>query len=481
MNAYRPVKMGLLGLLGLSLFTVMGAVGFLALTLPRPNQAPPFEGWLVDVTVVNPLGPRCTRCDVHIAGGQIREIRPRSRVLRGNILEESRGRFVLPGLIDMHVHLPPRWLRGEHQYFGALWLAHGVTTVRDVGSLDGRVPRTRGGTLLEPIGPRVFSCGPVLDGEEPRLPFARIVRGAVDATATVHELAATGVDCIKVYSGVGPEALQAIAGAARSHGLRAIGHISTTAPWNTGALQEIQHVCEPRCEELGETEIRGLLEGSRRFGVAHTPTLVVYERQQWMSSYHRRRGELPARLLPRWWSEVLWDPDNRLVWESPAPEERAIREEGRDESRGRIKEAVARLHGAGARVLAGTDVGNPFVAPGESLREELRLLTEIGMSPEEALASATIWAAEALGRDDLGRIQAGAKADLLILESDPTRDLRALESLVAVMLDGSVYRVRDLQELLEMHQRRFRGPLYETLSTGLARLLAPLVARVLEP
>jgi hypothetical protein len=379
----------------------------------------------------------------------------------------------------MHVHLPPRWLSAERQHFGALWLAHGVTSLRDAGSLDGRVPRARGGALLDPIGPRVFSCGPVLDGERPRWPTARVVREAEDASAAVRELAAAGVDCIKVYSGVGPEALEAIKRAARSSGLRVIGHISRNVPWDTSALQEIQHVCEPRCEELGETEIRGLLEGSRRSGVAHTPTLVVYERQQWMSSFQRRLDELPARLLPRWWSEVLWNPENRLLWEPPPPEEQAIREADRDESRERIKEAVSRLHGAGARILAGTDVGNPFVVPGESLGEELRLLTEIGMSPEEALASATIWAAEALGRRDLGRIVEGAKADLLILESDPTRDLRALGSLVAVIMNGSVHRERDLQELLENHERYFRGPVYDTFSTGLARLFALPLARVL--
>jgi cytosine/adenosine deaminase-related metal-dependent hydrolase len=468
-----------MGLLALLLLGAVGAVGLLVLTLPKPRQAAPFEGWLLDVTVVNPLGPRCARCDLRIAGGLIKEVRRGSGVPRTHVVEGSRGRFVLPGLIDMHVHLPPRWLRSERQYFGALWLAHGVTSVREAGSLDGRVPRTRGGALLEPIGPRVFSCGPVLDGDRSRWPTARVVRAAEDASAAVRELAAAGVDCVKVYSGVGPEALQAITRAARSRGLRVIGHLSRDVSWDTGALHEIQHVCEPRCEELGEQEIRGLLEGSRRSGVAHTPTLVVYERQRWMSSYRRRLGELPARLLPRWWREVLWDPDNRLVWESPAPEERAIREAERDELRGRIQEAVARLHGIGAQILAGTDVGNPFVVPGESLLEELRLFIQLGMGLEEALATATIRAAEALGRDDLGRIRAGARADLLILESDPTQDLRALESLVAVMMDGSVYRDRDLEGLLEIHQRRFQGPVYDTLSTGLARLLAPLLERAL--
>jgi imidazolonepropionase-like amidohydrolase len=138
----------------------------------------------------------------------------------------------------------------------------------------------------------------------------------------------------------------------------------------------------------------------------------------------------------------------------------------------KMKTLVRRLYKAGVRIHTGSDTPNPFVVPGVSLHEELRLLVEAGLTPEEVWVAATRWAGETLGMAKLGTVQEGALADFLLFREDPTRDLAALSTLEAVVAQGRLYPKAVLEAALARHREYFNGWLYDRLSMVFARWLA---------
>jgi cytosine/adenosine deaminase-related metal-dependent hydrolase len=464
-------------LLGTSatLLVVMSALWW-ALQPPPLVVAPQSELVLDDVTVVNPGVDWRPHQRVVIRDGRIVEII--GSPTKASSPERSNpfgGMFVLPGLIDMHVHLPPWFLPGQLELFNTLFLAHGVTSIRETGSIDGRVFEVRRAIEAgERAGPRVFACGPFLDGDPPVWPIARVVHDAAEGRAVVRELAESGADCVKVYDNLSEDALQGIHEAASALGIPVVGHVSAELPWTETRIDDIQHVCQPRCGRLGRSNLQELVETSARAGIAHTPTLVVYERWLELREGFGSTRSPAAALMPRIWREMIWNPEFHLGFLDHS------KTEGREDQRGmrefveRIEDAVRQLHRAGVRIHAGTDPFNPYVVPGASLHEELRLLVEADLSSEEALAAATRVPGEDLGAPNLGRVETGAPADLLILRDDPSRTLEALSSAEAVVAQGRLYRRAALEDALQRQRRYFESLLFDRFSIVLATATATM-------
>jgi len=150
------------------------------------------------VTILNPSTTRRLDHSIVIRDGRIREVRPRLASDPASICIDC---YAVPGLIDVHVHTPPRIVAGNQELFALLYLAHGITTVRDVGASESSVAelavRLNDGSL---VGPRMLRCGPVLDGDPPGWPVAEVVPDGPTGKRVVERLAAEGVDCIKVYN-----------------------------------------------------------------------------------------------------------------------------------------------------------------------------------------------------------------------------------------------------------------------------------------
>jgi imidazolonepropionase-like amidohydrolase len=127
------------------------------------------------------------------------------------------------------------------------------------------------------------------------------------------------------------------------------------------------------------------------------------------------------------------------------------------------------MHDAGVRLHSGTDALVAFVVPGASLHRELRLFVRAGLTPEQALAISTRASAEFLGVPELGRLRAGAPAELAIFRDDPTQSLDALDTLLGVVRDGRLYSRADLDAQLERYRSHFEGGLYDALLTPLVR------------
>ena len=419
---------------------VLGAVALAAGVLtvaawpPVPEIRPPAEIVLENVSVVTPGVARSRHQRLVLRDGRI------SSVESARVPDEPE-RYVLPGLIDMHVHLPPRLAPGLLDLFQLLFLVHGVTTIREVGSLDGAVFEIAHAVGQgSRIGPRVIACGSILDGEPPTLPIAQVVRSRAEGDAVVRDLAARGARCVKVYEGISPDALAGIRSAARQLGLPVVGHLPSALPLAELPLDDVQHLCYTRCGSASPEELEAFVERSATHGVAHTPTLVVFEGQELLASRAAHAEVNPYRLMPRFWRDSVWRP---------------VVETQNREILSAMQALVRRLHARGVRIHAGTDPIQPFVVPGASLHRELELLVDSGLSVEEALAAATSVAGTSLGVKGLGRIEVGAPADLLVFREDPTRDLAALGALEVVIAGGRRYPIAALRAALEEQRRYF--------------------------
>jgi imidazolonepropionase-like amidohydrolase len=329
-----------------------------------------------------------------VRNGRIESLGPRRTVdvPWGATRIEGEGRFVLPGLVDMHAHVTrTRALRGA--------LAHGVTTVRNMRGeakhLAWRGEIERG----ERLGPRLVTAGPQLAGTGEPGPGVVVVAGAPEARGAVRAQAEAGFDFVKVYEGLGPAEHRAVVEEAARLGLPVAGHVSggvgiyTTLASGQASIEHAEELTQG-AGGLGSARLEALVASARASSAWICPTLAL----------HR-----------------LFSPR----------EDHALRQR-----------LVAALHRAGVGVLAGSDA-----APA-GLTDELVELVASGLTPYQALRAATADAARFLGRaDEFGTVSVGLVADLLLVEGDPLGDLRALDAPSGVVARGRWLDRRRLTQL----------------------------------
>ena len=471
----RIVIYALVSLFGLALLMVVAALGLgWALRPPNPLKPPPRGALLENVTLINPDADRRAGQTLVITGDRIASIQPAA-----NVSGHCSGLYVLPGLIDLHVHHP---MAQDVPLFEAMYLVHGVTSVRDTGNFDGLIlkyrDRIRDGKFP---GPRIFACGPLIDGDPPIWRGSSVVRDAAEAEHAVDKIAATGVDCIKAYQNLTADSLSGVERAAARHHLPVIGHVPTAVPFEVH-LADVQHltgvavlgVPAPgsssdfvgRFAEGWNNVDRDRLDFIVRTSVdqkiAHTPTLVVWKRMGLLADFQEDYRTSEANRLPGWYADALWRGNPNWTNSYRALEAQIPK----------MQLAVQMLHQAGVPIHVGTDTLNPFVVPGASMHEEMSLIAGSGISAEQVWALATRGNAAFFSDPKLGTIALGAPADLLVFREDPTTDLSKLETLVAVVADGRLYEKTELDSALEAYRRHFESWLYVRVS----RIISALVS-----
>jgi cytosine/adenosine deaminase-related metal-dependent hydrolase len=465
----------------------LGSAGllFFASLRPPPALEPPRPGvTLSDVTLIEPGGFRAEHRSLRVAGEQIAEIGPAA----ADPGDPLRGVFVLPGLNDLHVHFPPASIPAQTELFALLFLRHGVTAVRDAGDVDGSAsdPARTGVAQGRFPGPRIFACGPFLDGEPPAWSNTKVVRTPDEARAAVEWIADAGFDCVKAYNELDAETLAAAREAAHRRGLPVIGHVPWRVPFEAARYDDMQHLMgvpapspgrpPPYPQSLAawdgvdDARLEHVIAESLRLRIAHTPTLVTRERLaagMRPGAYERLRAEPDARLLPRFYRDVLWNPDGGI---NPAGSLRSEADFAMVERAlaGALR-AVARMHRAGVELHSGSDTLISFVVPGAGLHRELRLFVQAGLTPEQALAVSTRSSADFLRVEGLGRLAAGAPAELALFREDPTRDLAALDSLAGVVRGGRLYTREALDADLARRRAHFESALFDRVTTALVR------------
>jgi len=463
---------------------VLAVLVWRALRLPEPMQPAGTSFSLVDVTVVEPGVGRREHQTVSVRRGEIREVRPAASADDAGLFGELKGAFVMPGLVDLHAHLPPDNALALTPYMGLLYLAHGVTSVRDAGDIDGTaIPAAKRFRRKGFPGPRIFACGPFVGGAPARWKNTVILERPEDAEAVVARIAAQGFACVKSYDGLDVPGIRALEAAADRHGLRVIGHVPEGLAYEEALVRDVQHLLGvappaslPRAQILDRVADWHAVDDARMdvvvratldHGIVNTPTLVSTHQLLLYESYQVARDDAAVRLLPRLYRDVVWHPRRGLP---------VYRELASPEWLAKLKDAytkklqlVRRLHEAGAALRIGTDTQQPFVVPGAGVLEEMRLFRSAGIGLEETLAIATVRAAADLPLEHLGKIDAGAPADFVVLRQDPTRDPEAIRSIEAVVVRGRLYTKEQLDRARKEHRRRHGSWLFDRVSVWATR------------
>ncbi len=414
---------------------------------------------------------------VAVKGDRITAVLPAEEVLTpaGAKVIDGTGKFLIPGLWDMHVHLAER-------SFPAWFLRYGVTGVRHMFAVNPYYNTTRPANPGDAPVPRVVIANQILDGPDSVFPslFGSNVVKVADAGAArkgVREIQKKGNDFLKVYSSLPREAYFAAVDEAKALGLPVGGHVPrsvTVAEASDAGQLTVEHlegvafVCSKRedrhfaqlRDKQGEgkgfdaaTGWRIMLEAHENFdadkgnalfekfvknGTWHVPTLIQTRQMARLAdddiidpAVAKQLPEFLTRLWERKLSaEDVWVPNVaiRLTKKDLRDREALFRAD---------MEMVRRMHKAGVGILAGTDTTAPFVVPGLALHEELALLVEAGLKPAEALRAATLNPARCLKREaDLGTIEVGKLADLVLLAKNPLDDIRNTRSIEAVYVGG---------------------------------------------
>jgi imidazolonepropionase-like amidohydrolase len=472
----RRIGFWSLGVLGvLSLTVSLGVWMLLPPDVPVPHRV---DLMIAGVTIWNPgehLRPGQT---IIVKGGRIAEIRP---TRPGDDPPICADCIVMPGLVDAHVHSPPQAAIGNQRLFSLLYLKYGVTSVRDLGQTDDSIADLQADILAGRIaGPRMYRCGPVLDGERPSWPSAlRIVDGP-QAISAVKTLKAGGASCIKTYTGLPKSAFVAVAAEAKRQGLPLLGHTPHAVNLRDVLDFEVQHFngipylhkpppenADYRSQDVSAmtgsdiAEVIALMKANR---VSILPTQANQKARLTASDRQRFPPTEGLRHLPAFW-EQAWP----MIVAHPETAEAVAAD--LDGIAAEIA-FVGKARLAGIDVLAGTDVVMPYVVPGESLHLQLAMLSEAFGGDEAALAAATGVNGRHVDRGKVGRIAVGNFADLLILPKGARRDLATVRNWQFAMVGGRMYPRAQIEAAVERYDQHFRGAYYENVMNGLVGILA---------
>lgn len=419
--------MTVLRLTGAAALTAL-ALGVRSFAAPAPPLA------IVDVTVIPVAADgQLPRQTVVIHDGRIVAFGPSTSVHApaGARVIDGRGKFLIPGLVDAHVHL-------EEEADLAQFVASGVTTVRDLmGSPETLAWRDRTANATV-VGPRIIAAGPLFAG--PQVPWRSkfVTQDPDSARSEVRRQHAAGYDLIKIYDGLTAAVYAAVMDEARTLGIVATGHIPASVHLRgvLAAKQNLEHTDKIAFDVWGHapdtTRIDSVARAIAAAGVTVTPTIASMQQLARVGSggFDSLLARPEARRVGSVTLDVWCKYTSRLRG-NRAPT--GLRYNTGTDFQMQIIQAEQR---AGVPLLAGTDYPNAMLAPGSGLVEELVALHESGLSNREALRAATLNAGRAIGDSTSGLIAVGARADLVLLAESPLGDLRALTRVDGVVLHG---------------------------------------------
>src|SRR6266436_2055440 len=406
---------------------------------------------------------------------------------RGAQILGAHGKFLIPGLVDMHIHVTAAGEPdGSRKFMLPLLLANGITTVRDMGGyLESIRPLQREIAEGKRLGPHIFTPGPYLDGSPPSFQPSLVVTNSVEASENVHQLVALGVDFIKVQSTLSRDAYFAIAQATTREHITFVGHVPdqvTAAEAAEAGQHSIEHLTnvlrgcsrdEPKLmreqfylmrQQQTDSQSRArtirwlhrlldsyspenaaaLVAKFEEKDVWQTPTLNLLKNDAFATLDNSDASEARAKSLPPRTLEI-WKKSRIPQMQALSPRDSELHAQLLRKS----MDLVAEMQKAGVKILAGTDSPAPYVFPGSGLHDELQLLVESGLTPFEALQSATKSPAEFLHTAKVsGTVEKGKFADLLLLEGNPLDDIRNTRKIPAIILRGKLLDRTALDQLL---------------------------------
>ncbi|MDF1503751.1 amidohydrolase family protein [Roseisolibacter sp. H3M3-2] len=419
---------------------------------------------------------------VLVRDGRVTAVGPSAavRVPAGTRVVDGRGKWLVPGLADMHTHLfsddaTPDSLAADEL---GVMVANGVTTARLMIGTPEHLALRRDVAAGRVLGPRLRVASPQLTGREAA--NARVVTTPEQARAAVAEAAAAGFDCVKLTSGLTLPAYEAIVDEAARRRIRVVGHVEDPVPLARALRkgQQLEHLDGyleaalgrpsltqggvfrldrwPTLDALEDRTLDSLAGATARAGAWIGPTLAVFN-----SAFGTGQDSAEVRARPDF---VLWPAAPRALYlRAEARYWTAANAEVRTEARRRRYVAarnrlVKAIADSGGRILAGSDTPEWFHVYGFGLHRELQALVAAGLTPYQALAAATRAPAEYLGEAaEWGTIAAGRRADLVLLDGDPRADVRNTTRIAGVAVGGRWLPRAELEAMVAKATRRVGG------------------------
>ena len=444
------------------------ALGLLTQISTAQHKPIPAPIVIIHATVINP-GTSSVEANrtVVIYGDHITTVSDSTKIQspKNARVIDATGQYLLPGLWDMHVHSAfGDWFPGGRDIILPLFIANGVTGVRDMGGdvpvlLAWRKEITHGQT----IGPRMIISGPMLDGYLPngklRFPSSIAITTPASAVAAVDLLKTQGVDFIKVQSVISHDAYIAAAAEAHKQGLPIVGHVPDKVRIREvveAGQKSIEHLMgifegcsseddifikgegnlklllttqdQQRCESLAK-----LLAQNQTWQV---PTLAWQRGGTFLDQRDLKHQPLD-KYVPAYWRDVTWRRFTDEMMPDLLRDPLALRQEYFALN----LQTVGALHHAGVPFMAGTDAApGVYILPGFSLHDELANFVEAGFTPMESLQTATSNPAKFLGMEtSLGSVEPGKIADLVLLHGNPLEDIRNTRTITAVIANGRLF------------------------------------------
>lgn len=372
---------------------------------------------------------------VIVRDGRIAEVGPAGEtdVPEGALEVDGAGRYLIPGLAEMHGHIPsPEEEPAYTENVLLLFIANGVTTVRGMQGQPGQLELRERANSGEILSPALYLAGPAFTGNN--------IDSPESARQRVREQHEAGWDYLKVLWGMTREEYDAMAETARELGIPFVGHV----PGDVGLMhalemeqQTIDHIdgyiefLDGRAGPVDEAQLEEAVRRTKEAGTGIVPTMALWETLQGTASLDTLTGYPELKYMP---PEMVasWTQSHANRLEDPQFDSAAARQT--IENRMRVLEA---LHEGGATILFGTDAPQQFSVPGFSIHHEVQRMADAGMTPYEILETATRNVGQYFeDQDHFGVIEPGARADLVLLEANPLDDITHLEDRAGVMVQG---------------------------------------------
>lgn len=445
-----------------------------------------------NITVIDPMDGAKEGQTVVIKDGKIHKIAPSAelKLSPDNTIINGTGKFLMPGLWDAHVHFA--YMEEIAPRMFDLFMLYGITSVRDTGGRLELVTDYKEQSLNNPAkAPRVKIAGPLLDGmpnvydgSDPGHPPLSVgLKTVEDVNNKIDELNKEGVDLLKAYEMLTPEQFAAVMKKAQELGLKVTGHVPLSMDVisaSNGGLNSMEHLrnvelsCASNAEELLEQRRKMLNNDKKMKGGTLRSSMHDAQREIAVTNFSQEKAKEVIETLAKngtwqiptlalntlrveqfmrqpWWSESI-----QYLPEATAAQWRGVADRITELEVPPFPRAYAdwmfkmvkQMHDAGVVFMAGTDTPIGIQTPGVSLHNELAVLVKAGLTPLEAIRTATYNPALYFKMEnELGSVKEGMWADLLILNSDPLENIENTKKIEAVIKQGEYYDAAALDEI----------------------------------